>query len=47
MLAVLKWQMFSSSTELGVANIFFKRSNIEDAQTLKESLHKSGVVGNA
>jgi hypothetical protein len=30
MLAVLKWQMFQSSTELGVANIFFKSSNVEE-----------------
>jgi hypothetical protein len=47
MSAVLKWQMFSSSTELGVANILFKRSNSEDAKTSKESLQKAGVVGEA
>jgi hypothetical protein len=45
MLAVLKWQMFQSLTELGVANIFFKSSNVEDAQTPKESLQKADVVG--
>jgi hypothetical protein len=31
----LKWQMFHSSAELGVTNMFFKHSNVEDAQTFK------------
>jgi hypothetical protein len=47
MSAVLKWQIFQSSTELGVANIFFKSSNVEDARTLTESLQKPSVVGDA
>jgi hypothetical protein len=47
MSAVLKCQMFSSSTELGVANILFKSSNSEDAKTSKESLQKAGAVGEA
>ncbi len=41
----LKWQMFQSSTELGVANIFYKSSNVKNAKTLKEILHKADVVG--
>jgi hypothetical protein len=43
----LKWQMFQSSAELGVTNMFFKRSNVEGAQTLKESVQKKGMVGDA
>jgi hypothetical protein len=45
MSAVLKWQMFQSSAELGVTNIFFKSSNVEEALTLTENLEKPGVVG--
>jgi hypothetical protein len=44
MSAVLKWQMFHSSAELGVAHIFFKSSNVDDALFLKENLMKPGVV---
>jgi hypothetical protein len=45
MSTVLKWQMFQSSSELGVASIFFKSSNVVGAQTLTENLLKPGVVG--
>ena len=33
--------------QLGVTNVFFQSSNVNGAKTLKESLHKSGVVGDA
>jgi hypothetical protein len=48
MSAVLKWQMFLSWTELGVANMLFKSSNrSKDARTSKENLQKAGTVGEA
>jgi hypothetical protein len=46
-LPVLKWQVFLSLIELGVVNILFKSIKGEDAKTLKESLQKVGVVGEA
>jgi hypothetical protein len=46
MSSVLKWQMFQSTTELGTATIFFKSSNVEDAQTLCENLKKPGIDDN-
>jgi hypothetical protein len=46
MSSVLKWQMFQSSTELGVGNICFKSSNVDDAITMKENLKKPGAVDN-
>jgi hypothetical protein len=36
--------MFHSSTELGVAHIFFKSSNVKDTLFLKENLMKPGVI---
>jgi hypothetical protein len=43
--SVLKWQMFQSSSELGVASIFFKSSNVENATSFQESVLKLGVTG--
>jgi hypothetical protein len=37
--------MLQSSSELGVAKIFFKSSNVKNANRLQESVQKLGVTG--
>jgi hypothetical protein len=43
MSSVKKWQIFHSSTDLGLTKMSFKSSNVEDAKMDKEGLKKRGI----
>jgi hypothetical protein len=43
MLSVKKWQMFSSSTNLGLTMMRYKSSNLQGARIEEEGLRKKGV----
>jgi hypothetical protein len=43
MSSVKKWQLFGSSTELGLTSMSFKTSNVDDAEMHQECLRKHGI----
>jgi hypothetical protein len=44
MSAVKKWQIFGSSSDLGLTKMSFRSSNVAEAETAEESLKKRGVT---
>jgi hypothetical protein len=44
LLSVKKWQIFHSSTDLGLTKMSFKSSNVESTKMDKEGLKKLGIM---